>query len=77
LESPILAGYYVTTDEELYVRYFQLAVISPLAWFNDDTPTLQYHPFKLSISNQRNLIELLEARLSTFNYMRTELYKIS
>jgi alpha-glucosidase (family GH31 glycosyl hydrolase) len=35
-----LGGYYVTTDEELYVRYFQLAVVSPIAYFNDDTPTL-------------------------------------
>ena len=72
-----LAGYFVTSDQELYIRYFQLAAFSPTAFYNDDQTTLKYHPFNLKLGNIDAITSLLKIRMATFNYMRTELYKIS
>jgi len=36
------------SDEELCTRYFQLAVVSPLAYHNTLLPTLDYQPFNFT-----------------------------
>lgn len=76
--GPNLCGYSPeTADEELCARYFQLAVISPLAILSNNQPTLDFQPFNFSQKARDSIVNSLTQRLRFMMQMRSELYRVS
>lgn len=66
-----------TSDEELCARYFQLAVVSPLAVMNTIGDSLDFMPFNFSAKARSSVVASLQQRLGLTAYMRAQLYQIS
>ena len=76
--GPSLCGYNPeTTDEELCARYFQLAVVSPLAIMTNGLDTLDFQPFNFTAKGRESIINSLYQRLRFMIQMRSELYRVS
>jgi alpha-D-xyloside xylohydrolase len=71
-----LCGYYDTDDQELCARYFEIAIVSPLAVFNKANSTIPSKPFGLDEEYMSIAYSALQQRLSLMIYMRTNLYLI-
>ena len=63
-----------TTDQELCARYFQLAVISPLAIMTNGLGSLDFQPINFTEIYRQSVIDSLTQRLSIMTQMRSELY---
>lgn len=73
--GPNLCGYAPqTADEELCVRYFQLAITSPLAVLNSMIAPM---PYTFQSKTRTGIVTALRQRLSLFSYMRASLQDIS
>ena len=76
--GPSLCGYSPeTTDEELCARYFQLAVVSPLAIMTNGLDNLDFQPFNFTAKGRDSIINSLYQRLRFMIQMRSELYRVS
>lgn len=60
------------TDQELCVRYFQLAVISPLAII--DTIDEDFLPYTFGENTKSGVLSALQQRFRFMTYMRSKLY---
>jgi len=75
--GPSICGYKPeTADEELCARYFQLAVVSPLAIMNNGLENLDFQPFNFTARTRDSIINSLNQRLRFIIQMRSELYRI-
>ena len=76
--GPLLCGYIPQTrNEELCARYFQLAVISPLAIMSNDLDTIDFQPYNFAPQARDSIGNSLYQRLTFMIQMRSELYRIS
>jgi alpha-glucosidase (family GH31 glycosyl hydrolase) len=65
-----------TSDQELCARYFQLAVISPLAIMTNGLGSLDFQPINFTEIYRQSVIDSLTQRLSIMTQMRSELRQI-
>ena len=66
-----------TSDQELCARYFQLAVISPLAIMTNGLNSLEFQPFNFTEKYKQSIISSLTQRLSILTQMRSEIKQVA
>lgn len=66
-----------TSDQELCARYFQLAVVSPLAIINNGAQNLDFQPINFTEKYRQSVVQALTQRLSLLTQMRSEIKQVS
>lgn len=66
-----------TSDQELCARYFQLAMISPLAIMYNGLNTIDFQPFNFTEKYRQSIIDSLTQRLSILTQMRSEIMQVA
>jgi alpha-glucosidase (family GH31 glycosyl hydrolase) len=64
------------TDEELCARYFQLSIVSPLAFYSDRQKDLKHHPFNFKEEARKSILISMITRMEYLMYMRSQLRHI-